>query len=201
MKKYILTIIIISLIFLLIVFILDMSNITQYIPFSKQYDWLGFVGTYIGSILGSIITLFGVYQTIKYEKEKDIDENKLDNKPYFYNIDPFSNYDYENTMQFILSEDASYKDKNYSEQLAIIKNTDNAILIIDHISINDINYYPAMGEVIDKNQMVYLEIFSNNEIEVNDIKLYVKDIIGNTYTYMLVYNAQDEKIVQLKEIQ
>lgn len=200
MKKYILTIIIISLIFLLIVFILDMSNITQYIPFSKQYDWLGFVGTYIGSILGSIITLFGVYQTIKYEKEKDIDENKLDNKPYFYNIDPFSNYDYENTMQFILSEDASYKDKNYSEQLAIIKNTDNAILIIDHISINDINYYPAMGEVIDKNQMVYLEIFSNNEIEVNDIKLYVKDIIGNTYTYMLVYNAQDEKIVQLKEI-
>ena len=48
--------------------------------------------------------------------------------------------------------------------------------------------------------MVYLEIFSNNEIEVNDIKLYVKDIIGNTYTYMLVYNAQDEKIVQLKEI-
>ena len=200
MKKYILTIIIISLIFLLIVFILDMSNITQYIPFSKQYDWLGFVGTYIGSILGSIITLFGVYQTIKYEKEKDIDENKLDNKPYFYNIDPFSNYDYENTMQFILSEDASYKDKNYSEQLAIIKNTDNAILIIDHISINDINYYPAMGEVIDKNQMVYLEIFSNNEIEVNDIKLYVKDIIGNTYTYMLVYNAQDEKIVQLKGI-
>lgn len=200
MKKYILTIIIISLIFLLIVFILDMSNITQYNPFSKQYDWLGFVGTYIGSILGSIITLFGVYQTIKYEKEKDIDENKLDNKPYFYNIDPFSNYDYENTMQFILSEDASYKDKNYSEQLAIIKNTDNAILIIDHISINDINYYPAMGEVIDKNQMVYLEIFSNNEIEVNDIKLYVKDIIGNTYTYMLVYNAQDEKIVQLKEI-
>ena len=103
-------------------------------------------------------------------------------------------------MKFILSEDASYKDKNYSEQLAIIKNTDNAILIIDHISINDINYYPAMGEVIDKNQMVYLEIFSNNEIEVNDIKLYVKDIIGNTYTYMLVYNAQDEKIVQLKEI-
>lgn len=200
MKKYISTIIIISLIFLLIVFALDVSNITQYIPFSKRYDWLGFVGTYTGSILGSVITLFGVYQTIKYEKEKDIEKNKLDNKPYFYNVDPFSNYDYENTMQFILSEDASYKDKKYSEQLAIIKNTDNAILIIDHISIDDINYYPAMGEVIDKNQMVYLEIFSNKEIEVNDIKLYVKDIIGNTYTYMLVYNAQDEKIVQLKEI-
>ena len=200
MKKYISTIIIISLIFLLIVLVLDISNITQYIPFSKQYDWLGFIGTYIGSVLGSVITLFGVYQTIKYEKEKDDEKNKLDNKPYFYNIDPMSEYDYKNTKQFILSEDASYKDKKYSEQLAIIKNTDNAILIIDHVSINDINYYPAMGEVIDKNQMVYLEIFSNNEIKINDIKLYVKDIIGNIYTYMLVYNAQDEKIVQLKEL-
>lgn len=59
MKKYISTIIIISLIFLLILFVLDISNITQYIPFSKQYDWLGFVGTYTGSILGSVITLFG----------------------------------------------------------------------------------------------------------------------------------------------
>ena len=57
-----------------------------------------------------------------------------------------------------------------------------------------------MGEVIDKNQMVHLEIFSNEDVEFNNIKLYVKDIIGNTYTYMLVYNIQDKKIVQLKEI-
>ena len=66
MKKYILIIIITSLIFLSIVFVLDIANITQYIPFSKQYDWLGFIGTYTGSIVGAVITLFGVYQTIKY---------------------------------------------------------------------------------------------------------------------------------------
>lgn len=200
MKKYILTIIITSLIFLSIVFVLDLSNITQYIHFSKQYDWLGFIGTYVGSILGSAITLFGVYQTIKYEKEKDFEKNQLNNKPYFYNIDPYGKYDPKEVIYFILSEDASFNNKKKSKQLAIIKNTDNAILIVDHISINNIKYYPAMGEVIDKNQVACLEIYSNNDIELKEIKLYVKDIIGNVYNYMLEHSAEEDKIVRLKEI-
>lgn len=200
MKKYILIIIITSLIFLSMVLVLDITNITQYIPFSKQYDWLGFVGTYVGSILGSVITLFGVYQTIKYEKEKDFEKNQLNNKPYFYNIDPYGKYDPKEVIYFILSEDASFNNKKKSKQLAIIKNTDNAILIVDHISINNIKYYPAMGEVIDKNQVACLEIYSNNDIELKEINLYVKDIIGNEYNYMLEYSAEEDKIVRLKEI-
>ncbi|MBR6504508.1 MAG: hypothetical protein IKT41_02130 [Clostridia bacterium] len=200
MKKYILIIVTMSIMFLMILFILDLTNITQYIPFSKQYDWLGFVGTYIGSILGSAVTLFGVYETIKYEKEKDFEKNQLNNKPYFYNIDPYGKYDPKEVIEFILSEDASYNNKKKSKMLAIIKNTDNAILIVERILINNINYYPAMGEVIDKNQTACLEIYSNNDIELKDIKLYVKDIIGNLYTYSLEYNVKEDKIIQLKEI-
>lgn len=200
MKKYILIIVTISIMFLMILFILDLTDITQYIPFSKQYDQLGFVGTYVGSLLGSVITLFGVYQTIKYEKEKDFEKNQLKNKPYFYNIDFYGKYDPKEVIYFILSEDASLNNKKKSKQLAIIKNTDNAILIVDHISINSINYYPAIGEVIDKNQVACIEIYSNNDIELRDIKLYVKDIIGNRYNYMLEYSTKEKKIVGLKEI-
>ena len=39
-----------------------------------------------------------------------------------------------------------------------------------------------------------------NDIEVKEIKLYVKDIIGNRYNYMLEYSTKEEKIVGLKEI-
>ena len=201
MKKYIIRIVIISFVFIVFIFILDLINITKYISFSIKDDWLGFLGACIGSIIGSIVALFGVSETIKYEKEKDIESNKMKYKPYIYNIDSMADYDHNNAIKFIFSKDSSYANKKLDIQLGIIKNTDNAILIIDYILIDNTNYYPAIGNVIDKNQTIYLNIFLDNDVEFNDIKLYVRDIIGNEYIYKIVYDKEHKKIVQLKEIE
>lgn len=60
------------------IFLLDLFNITQYIPLTISYDWLSF----FGSIYASAITILGVFLTLKFQRksedEKKIEENKPD---------------------------------------------------------------------------------------------------------------------------
>lgn len=60
------------------IFLLDLFNITQYIPLTISYDWLSF----FGSIYASAITILGVFLTLKFQRksedEKRIEENKPD---------------------------------------------------------------------------------------------------------------------------
>lgn len=39
-------------------------------------SWLGFFGSYFGSIIGAISTIFGVYLTLNYQREKDKEDEK-----------------------------------------------------------------------------------------------------------------------------
>lgn len=55
----------------------DLFNITQYIPLTKNYDWLAF----IGAIIGGIATFVGVYFTIEYQKRSDEEKKRNDNAP------------------------------------------------------------------------------------------------------------------------
>ena len=55
----------------------DLLNITQYIPLTKSYDWLAF----IGAIIGGIATFVGVYFTLDYQKKSDEEKKRNDNAP------------------------------------------------------------------------------------------------------------------------
>ena len=55
----------------------DLYNITQYIPLTKNYDWLAF----IGAIIGGVATFAGVYFTLDYQKNNDEERMRNDNAP------------------------------------------------------------------------------------------------------------------------
>lgn len=55
----------------------DLFNITQYLPLTKSYDWLAF----IGAIIGGIATFAGVYFTLDYQKKSDEEKKRNDNAP------------------------------------------------------------------------------------------------------------------------
>lgn len=61
----------------LLIFLADIFNITQYIPLTKEYDWLSF----FGSLYASAITIFGVFLTLKFQKKSEEEKRIEENKP------------------------------------------------------------------------------------------------------------------------
>lgn len=61
----------------LLIFLADIFNITQYIPLTKEYDWLSF----FGSLYASAITIFGVFLILKFQKKSEEEKRIEENKP------------------------------------------------------------------------------------------------------------------------
>lgn len=155
----------------------------------------------LSAIIGGVFTFLGVYITIKYEIKKDKEEKKLRDKPIFYRLDSMQQYPYKEAVDFILKEnpDAKVEWKIWG----ILKNTDNAILIIDSVMINGAIYRSLHGDVIDKNQIVNLHIYTDKKVnKENEIIFNVKDIVGNEYTYMIETEESEKssEIISFKEI-
>lgn len=51
----------------------DLADITQYIPLTKDYDWLSF----LGAVIGGIATFGGVFLTWRYQIESDKEKERL----------------------------------------------------------------------------------------------------------------------------
>ena len=62
MKKTITITLIISLMFFIMLIIFDLINITKIIPLSYNYDWLGFIGTFISGVATLILGIVSIKQ-------------------------------------------------------------------------------------------------------------------------------------------
>lgn len=51
----------------------DLADITQYIPLTKNYDWLSF----LGAVIGGIATFGGVFLTWRYQIDSDKEKERL----------------------------------------------------------------------------------------------------------------------------
>lgn len=96
MKKFVICLTIMTLTIFGVLLTLDFYDITQYISLSYNYDWLGFAGGFLGSVIGGIITFLGVYLTLKFQKNTDDEKNRLSIMPIFeyklsYNKEDFDN--------------------------------------------------------------------------------------------------------------
>ena len=169
-------------------------------------DGLEFIKSVIIPILASLIcgafTCIGVMITIIYENRKRKEERRLQNKPLFYRLDyRQGSYDYKETIDYYLGVDNS--DKKEGQIDGTIKNTDNAILIIEGVSVNGKIYKSLFGNVVDKNQVFYLCVNVSEKLNKDDeIIFIVKDILENEYRYTISTNYKDGncEIIGFKEI-
>lgn len=155
----------------------------------------------ISATISGLCTFWGVFITIQHEKRKEKEERVLANKPLFYRLDPMQEYPYKEAVDFIVQE-IEAQEKEW-KIWGILKNTDNAILIIDSVVINKKIYKPLYGDVVDKNQIFNFYLFTSEKIKCNDnIVLIIKDTMKNKYRYKLEIK-NDEKsseIIGFKEI-
>lgn len=155
----------------------------------------------VSAIIGGGLTLIGVLITIKSENKKRSGELKLANKPIFYLINPMQDYDYKNAVFFRFDDDKNGAKRNIE---FIFRNTDNAVLVFNYISIDDHKFFPTNGNVVDKATTFYIEVYATRDTKIeknSSIVLSVKDLSGNVYNYELAYSSKDSKIIDVcKEV-
>lgn len=138
----------------------------------------------LASFIGGILTLGGVIITINTQKKKDIEDKKLSIKPYFYANNPYQIIDgLDKADNFVMVNESKVKGDYKIE--GIIKNTDNAIMILKNIIIDGKYYFPEHGNIIDKNTIFYLYIFPDEIKNANEVYLTVTDVMNNEYYYKL----------------
>lgn len=156
----------------------------------------------ISAIIGGGMTLWGVLKTLKYENKKRLEEIRIANKPLFYILHPFQDYNHKDAVEFNFYPQNNKKECNLYV-FGILKNTEKALLIFDYIQIDDEKYYSEHGNVVDKNVIVNIIINSKEEIKSKRIFLVIKDILDNKYTYELKKsdNPEDYYIKSIDEIE
>lgn len=156
----------------------------------------------ICALISGGLTVFGVSLTIRYENKKNKESIRLSYKPFLCRIDPNQDFDYKNAIQYYFN----YNSKPQGQVIeGIFKNTDNGLLILDSVFINDEQYYPNYGNVVDKNTIFYLYIYCNKILKEDDkIILNIKDVFNNEYKYDIKFEVSEKSdiisVTSIKEI-
>ncbi|MFR6022206.1 MAG: hypothetical protein ACLUHC_04670 [Clostridia bacterium] len=146
----------------------------------------------VASLIGGLLTLGGVIITINSQNKKDKEANKMRIKPYLYANNPYQIIrGLDNADSFVMLNENG--EKGDYEIEGIIKNTDNAILILRNVIIDGKYYYPEHGNVIDKNTVFYLYVFPNKIENDSNIYLTITDVMNNEYYYKMTCSFDGKK--------
>lgn len=181
------------------------------------------VMTIIAAIYGGLLTLVGVAWTIKDandEKKKDL---ILQHKPIIYahmmnsfvtlketpiellfvNLKKIKSIgateEYLEESPSTLENQTAKRKQTDAESSGIVTlksivNTDNSIIIVKKITINDIELTPLNNNVMAKSKAYNLSLHVSNLTDKDQIKLYAEDVLKNPYCFtMLLYIHKDKK--------
>ena len=151
----------------------------------------------ISALISGGLTLIGVLISIKYERKRRKEEIRIKNKPLFLLVDTIQ--DYKQNYIYYEFENKNIKSSSFIE--IILRNTDNAILILDHIEVDSDIFFPSNGTIVDKNMTFSIFVHADKSIipPESKISLFVKDSIGNPYQYIVGYSSNDIKYPDILE--
>ena len=137
-------------------------------------------------LLGGGLTLLGVWLTIKDQRKKEEAARKASARPWIFSCE--NEILPPEHMDCIMVPDYCEANTRIGGN---IKNTDNGILILDHVKSQKTIYRPNNGDiVVEKNATAELLIFFNDSVEsLQELFLIIRDVYGNCYQYELVING------------
>ena len=148
------------------------------------------------ALLGGGLTLLGVWLTIKDQNKKEEAAKKAAVRPWIFS--------YEECIPPYKKTCFIAPDSDYSRDIVtsgIIKNTDTGILILDYVESELVRYTLHGDNVVDKNSTVELAIHLKNRVEnLNGLRLYIKDVYGNRYSYEISIRGSRFTLGECREV-
>lgn len=145
----------------------------------------------VSSVIGGGLTVWGVILTIKEDSRIRKEDIRIQNEPLFYILDPNQDYDNTNIKEFDFKsiEEA----KGYIQIL--FKNTDKTPFVLEYININGKTYLPQNGTVVDKNDIFFVNVHTNDNLmsnKTNNAFMAIKDVLNIEYKYKLIYSKEKD---------
>lgn len=152
------------------------------------------ITTIVAAIYGGLLTLVGVAWTIRRQDDLHRRDEKSKNKPMFrYCIVHNDIEDY--VMVFCFEGIDDRKSGDFFHFDYVFKNFDNANFILEYIIVNDIKMYPQFDANIEKNEYFIIRGLCKKGEIVTKYLIGVKDILGNDYTFELLFDCDEPTMV------
>lgn len=152
------------------------------------------ITTIVAAVLGGALTLVGVAWTIRRQDDLHRRDEKSKNKPMFrYCIVHNDIEDY--VMVFCFEGIDDRKSGDFFHFDYVFKNFDNANFILEYIIVNDIKMYPQFDANIEKNEYFIIRGLCKKGEIVTKYLIGVKDILGNDYTFELLFDCDEPTMV------
>lgn len=158
----------------------------------------------ICALIGGGLTMMGVRQSLKAQKDENERMRIEEAKPYLFAEHPMRAPAWDNIPQLTLEPTTEGNRCDYPMQ-CYVKNSDNGIAVVKKVTTNNNIYIPTVGNIIDKSCVTGLNILLVDKTETMcGWKLFVEDIYGNEYCYQLILDGNMlnvGKCIELEESQ
>ncbi|MBB6218159.1 hypothetical protein HNQ80_004299 [Anaerosolibacter carboniphilus] len=160
--------------------------------------WISFYGSYLGGVIGGIATIFGIYLTLKYSKEKDIDDKRRLTLPYISIIEYNSRANAKNEITY---------EAIYIEALSSMTENEGCYVTLKNIGFGsaiDITFEDShTGDLqkklcfnlgLNEEKHFYIKLPSKKIVDGEyKISLLFKNLLGDQYEQTVIFRNNSEK--------
>ena len=198
----------IIIVLLIICVVFDFINITYYLPFTKNYDWLGVFSAIIGGLIGGLFTFLSI--SISIDNEKKANEERLieEKKQKGYSYLVFDNKPIKIKIPMDSFINLKFLEKNINIVIADNVIADNANYIEFELSFKNMNSNYPSAAVVHKLNLLYDSFESENKtsyrknIEFNHFSTSYKPITlknGNKVAFKCIALINSNQLEDIKE--
>lgn len=166
-KRYLITLILIIILLLIVFITFDFINITNYFPFTKNYDWLGVFSSIVGGLIGGLFTVLSII--ISIDNEKEANKNRLieEKKQSGYSYLVFDNKPIKIKISLNKFIDLKFFEERINIVIAENVSVDNSCYLEFELSFKNINANYPSAAVVNKLILLYDFIESENKTLYN----------------------------------
>ena len=162
-------------------------------------DLQNIVTAVIAALYGGLLTLIGVAWTIRHTNEEKRKEESKSIHPFIYPFNSRNDFDAKELLTIQFFDESADKTKFENRYIGMIKNTDNGILILKEIMVDNERFCIKYGDILDKNRFAQIILCTGKELEFNNITIIGTDVRGYVVAFDVELDEDKKEIVRIIE--
>ena len=155
------------------------------------------VTSIVSALYGGLLTLIGVAWTIRHTNKEKKEDELRSIRPFIYPFNPYNDFDIKHLMTFrFIEEDKANLKRKY---IGMIKNTENGILILKELIVDNERFFIKHGNVLDKNSFAEIILYTEKELDYKKVTLVGTDVRGYIVAFNIELSENKKGIVRITE--